>query len=187
MSLRIDILEWDARLSEKMRVAEKPGALRAIAVFFAHSGDSWFWVLALIIGWFFSNSIWRKWEVAEFVGIGVLAALVLGIKFLVRRKRPEGDWGSIYRNADPHSFPSGHAARAFLIAVVGSALAPAWLAGLLWVWAPLVALARVAMGVHYVSDVVAGAILGVVIAWLGLQVYEPILIWVSSLIGIPLW
>jgi len=43
------------------------------------------------------------------------------------------------------------------------------------------------MGVHYVSDVVAGAILGVVIAWLGLQVYEPILIWVSSLIGIPLW
>jgi membrane-associated phospholipid phosphatase len=186
MSLRT-ILEWDARLSEKMRVAERPGALRAIAVLFAHSGDSWFWWVALLIGWFYSNSAWKQWEVAEFVGIGVLAALVMMIKFRVRRKRPEGEWGSIYRNTDPHSFPSGHAARAFLIAVVASALAPAWLAILLWVWAPLVSIARVAMGVHYISDVVAGAILGVVIAWLGLQIYEPILMWVSGLIGISFW
>ena len=186
MSLH-SILELDARLSEKMRVAEKPGALRAIAVFFAHSGDSWFWWLALILAWFYSNSAWREWEVVEFIGIGGLAALVLGIKFLVRRKRPEGEWGSIYRNTDPHSFPSGHAARAFLIAVVATALAPAWLAILLWVWAPLVGLARVAMGVHYLSDIVAGAILGGVIAWVGLGLYEPILMWLSGLIGFPLW
>ena len=181
------ILEFDARLSEKMRVAEKPGALRAIAVFFAHSGDSWFWLLALIVAWFFSGSTWKRWEVVESVGIGGLAALVLGIKFLVRRKRPEGEWGSIYRNTDPHSFPSGHAARAFLIAVIASALGPVWLSILLWIWAPLVALARVAMGVHYVSDVVAGAILGVAVAGIGLQIYEPVLMWVSRFIGIPLW
>ena len=181
------ILELDVRLSEKMRVAERPGALRAIAAVFAHSGDSWFWWMALIMGWFFSNSLWRKWEVVEFFGIGVLAALVLVIKFRVRRKRPEGEWGRIYRDTDPHSFPSGHAARAFLIALIASALAPTWLAILLWIWAPLVALARVAMGVHYLSDVLAGAILGVLIAWLGLQIYEPILMWVSGFIGIPLW
>jgi undecaprenyl-diphosphatase len=181
------ILELDARLSEKMRVAERPGALRAMAAVFAHSGDSWFWGLALIMGWFFSNSLWRKWDVVEFLGISVLAALVLVIKFRIRRKRPEGEWGRIYRDTDPHSFPSGHAARAFLIAVIASALAPTWLAILLWIWAPLVALARVAMGVHYLSDVLAGAILGVLIAWLGLQIYEPILMWVSGFIGIPLW
>jgi undecaprenyl-diphosphatase len=40
------------------------------------------------------------------------------------------------------------------------ALGPAWLALLLLLWAPLVSLARVAMGVHYLSDVVAGALLG---------------------------
>jgi undecaprenyl-diphosphatase len=181
------ILEWDARLSEKMRVAERPGALRVLAAFFAHSGDSWFWWLALIVGWFFSDSLWKRWEVVEFAGIGLLAALVLVIKFRVRRRRPEGEWGRIYRNTDPHSFPSGHAARAFLIAVVASALAPAWLAIILWTWAPLVSLARVAMGVHYISDIVAGAILGIAVAWLGLQVYEPVLMWVSSSIGIPLW
>ena len=186
MSL-LSILELDARLSEQMRVAEKPGALRAIAVFFAHSGDSWFWGAALILLWFYGNSSWKKWSVVEFVGISLLAALVMGIKFLVRRKRPEGEWGSIYRNTDPHSFPSGHAARAFLIAVVAIPLAPAWLASLLWIWAPLVAIARVAMGVHYISDIVAGAILGVVVAIIGLQIYQPILIWISSLVGLPLW
>jgi membrane-associated phospholipid phosphatase len=77
--------------------------------------------------WFVSDSFWKEWEVVELVGISVLAALVMGIKFLVRRRRPEGEWGGIYRNTDPHSFPSGHAARAFLIAVIGSALGPAWL------------------------------------------------------------
>jgi undecaprenyl-diphosphatase len=186
MNLR-SVIEMDAHLSNQMRVAEKPGALRAIAVFFAHSGDSWFWLAALIILWFFSNSMWRRWEVVELVGIGGLAALVMGIKFLVRRKRPEGEWGGIYRNTDPHSFPSGHAARAFLIAVVASALAPAWLGILLWIWAPLVSIARVAMGVHYVSDVVAGAALGIVVAFIGLQIYTPLLMWFMNLIHFPLW
>lgn len=186
MSLR-SILELDARLSYKMRVAEKPGALRSFAVFFAHSGDSWFWGAALILLWFFSNSAWRQWEVVEFVGISVLAVLVMSVKFLVRRRRPEGEWGGIYRSTDPHSFPSGHAARAFLIAVIGTALGPAWLGILLWIWAPLVALARVAMGVHYLSDVVAGALFGVIVALIGLQFYEPLFLWLTDLLGFPLW
>jgi undecaprenyl-diphosphatase len=186
MNLR-SIITIDAQLSNQMRVAEKPGALRAIAAFFAHSGDSWFWWAALFVLWFFSNSMWRRWDVVTFVGIAGLAAVVMIIKFSVRRRRPEGEWGSIYRNTDPHSFPSGHAARAFLIAVVASVLAPAWLAALLWIWAPLVSIARVAMGVHYLSDVVAGAVLGIVVALVGLQFYPPLSGWVFRLLGFPLW
>lgn len=183
----LPVLDLDARLSNQMRVAERPGALRAIAVFFAHSGDSWFWALALLVLWLVGDSFWKEWTVVQFASISLLAALVLGIKFRVRRKRPEGVWGNIYRYTDPHSFPSGHAARSFLIAVIATGLGPAWLAITLWVWAPLVALARVAMGVHYVSDVVAGAALGIVIALIGLQVYRPLLIWISSFIGSLLW
>ena len=181
------ILELDASLSKQMRVAEKPGALRAIAVFFAHSGDSWFWALGLFALWLSGNSFWKEWAVVQVTGISLLAALVLMIKFRVRRRRPEGDWGGIYRNTDPHSFPSGHAARAFLIAVLATGLGPLWLAIMLWIWAPLVSLARVAMGVHYVSDILAGAALGIVVALFGLQAYEPLFMWVSSLIGFPLW
>ncbi|MDO9301986.1 MAG: phosphatase PAP2 family protein [Anaerolineales bacterium] len=186
MSFR-SLLELDARLSNQLLVAEKPGILRNFAAFLAHSGDSWFWALALILGWFFSNSAWKQWEVVEFFGILGLAGVVLVIKFLVRRERPQGEWGSIYRNTDPHSFPSGHAARSFLIAIIASAFGPMWLAAILWVWAPLVALARVSMGVHYLSDVAAGAALGVIVALIGLQIYQPMIGWLITLIGFPLW
>ena len=186
MSFR-SLLELDARLSDSLRVAEKPGFLRKFAVFLAHSGDSWFWLPALIILWFFSSSTWKHWEVVEFFGILGLAGVVLAIKFLVRRERPQGEWGGIYRNTDPHSFPSGHAARAFLIPVIAAALAPFWLAAVLWVWAPLVALARVSMGVHYVSDVLAGAILGILVALIGLQLYQPMISWLTAMIGFALW
>lgn len=181
------LLELDARLSDRLRVAEKPGLLRSFAAFFAQTGDSWFWIAALIILWLAGNPAWKEWEVVEFAGIIGLAALVMAIKFSVRRRRPEGEWGGIYRNTDPHSFPSGHAARSFLIAMLASAFVPTWLIVLLWIWAPLVSLARVSMGVHYVSDVIVGAILGVIVAIIGLQIYQPLLGWFVNLIKLPLW
>lgn len=186
MSFR-SLLELDARLSGQLRVAERPGLLRNIAVFFAHSGDSWFWGLGLIILWLWQDSFWKRWAVVMFIGIAGLAAIVMSLKFIIRRQRPEGEWGGIYRNTDPHSFPSGHAARAFMIAVVASGLGPAWLALLLWIWAPLVALARVAMGLHYTSDIVAGTLVGLIVGLIGLQIYQPLLGWITSLIGFPLW
>jgi len=173
------ILELDARLSDRLRVAEQPGLLRTLAVFFAHSGDSWFWGLGLILLWRFGDSFWKQWALVQFAGIAVLAVTVMSIKFTVRRRRPEGEWGGIYRNTDPHSFPSGHAARSFLIAVLAAGLGPWWLALLLWIWAPLVSLARVSMGVHYVSDVVAGAALGIVVGLVGLQFAPAFLVWLS--------
>jgi len=166
-----------------MRVAEKPGALRVVSVIFAHSGDSWFWAIGLIVIWLAGDSFWKEWAVVQFASISLLAAMVLLIKFRVRRKRPEGEWGRIYRFTDPHSFPSGHAARAFLIATIATGLGPIWLAIALWIWAPLVALARVAMGVHYLSDVVAGTLFGIVVALIGLQVYMPLF----NLLGFTLW
>jgi undecaprenyl-diphosphatase len=181
------ILELDARLSSQMRVAEKPGALRALAAFFAHSGDSWFWAIGLLALWLSGDSFWKEWAVVQLGSISLLAVMVLLIKFQIKRKRPEGEWGKVYRFSDPHSFPSGHAARAFLSATIATGLGPPGLAAVLWIWAPLVALARVAMGVHYVSDVVAGALFGVIVAWIGLQVYPPLLDWIFRLLGFSLW
>ena len=181
------LLKLDARLSDQLRVAEKPGALRSIAIFFAHSGDSWFWAAALIILWALGNPFWKQWAILELAGISVLAALVMSLKFLIRRRRPEGEWGGIYRNTDPHSFPSGHAARAFMIAVLAAGLGPPGLALILWIWAPLVALARVAMGVHYVSDIVAGMLVGILMGLVVLQVHQPFLMWLAALVRFPLW
>lgn len=162
----------DAQLSAKMRVAERPGVFRSAASFLAHSGDSWFWWGALGLLWWLGSPFWKNWAQVVLLSIVGLAVLVLAIKFLVRRKRPEGEWGGFYRKTDPHSFPSGHAARAILLAVLVTSLGPVWLSVVLWVWAPLVCLARVAMGVHYLSDILAGIFTGFV-AGLGILMFIP--------------
>ncbi|MBN2387241.1 MAG: phosphatase PAP2 family protein [Anaerolineales bacterium] len=164
------LLDLDARLSARMRVAERPGILRTVAAFLAHSGDSWFWWLGLAILWWLGDDFWKPWALIVLVSIVVLAVIVLAVKFTIRRRRPEGEWGNFYRKSDPHSFPSGHAARAILIAVLAVGLGPGWLALLLCFWAPLVCLARVAMGVHYLSDILAGAVLGLVAGVIALAV-----------------
>lgn len=165
-----NILEMDGRLSARMRVAGRPGFIRSVAIILAHSGDSWFWWAGLGLLWWLGNSFWRPWALTVLLSIIALAVIVLAIKFTIRRRRPEGEWGGVYRKTDPHSFPSGHAARVVLIAVLALGLGPGWLALVICIWAPLVALARVAMGVHYLSDIVAGFGLGAVAGMLSLLI-----------------
>jgi undecaprenyl-diphosphatase len=161
------LLQTDARLSARLQIAERPGRLRTLAAILAHSGDSWFWILGFLLTWWLGDEPWKTWALRMLGMILVLALLVTALKFSVRRRRPEGEWGAIYRSTDPHSFPSGHAARAALLAVLSLLWGPLWLGALLTIWAPFVSLARVAMGLHYLSDVVVGAILGVISALLG--------------------
>lgn len=163
-------LEQDAQLSTRLHIAEKPGPLRQLAIFFGHSGDSWFWGIGLALVMWLASPAWKQVAQALFIGIALTAIVVLIIKFSVRRSRPAGEWGQIYRKTDPHSFPSGHAARAAMLAVLGLALGPAWFGALLVVWAPLVGLARVATGLHFISDVLAGWVLGILMGWVTLQV-----------------
>jgi undecaprenyl-diphosphatase len=186
MNLR-SLVQLDARLSQSVRVSEKPGIIRTLSAVLAHSGDSWFWGLGLLLVWLLGETSWKRWAAVEFLGIAGLAALVMLTKFTVRRRRPEGEWGTIYRSADPHSFPSGHAARSFLIAVIATALAPTWLAAILWVWAPLVALARVVMGLHYVSDVAAGIVIGVIAGFIWLAVEQPLAALIAARFQVSPW
>ena len=155
-----ELLGLDDRLSSRMRVAEHPGLLHNVAAILAHSADSWFWLLGLGLLWWWGSGFWKERAVALILGVLLTAGMVLIIKFGVRRRRPEGEWGDIYRKTDPHSFPSGHAARAVMLAVVGLTLGPYWFGLLLLTWAPLVGVARVALGVHYLGDILVGMILG---------------------------
>ncbi|MCX8062383.1 MAG: phosphatase PAP2 family protein [Anaerolineales bacterium] len=163
-------MEWDARLSEKLRIGENSVWLKRAAAFFAHSGDSWFWLFGLLLVGVLVPSM-RQVAILYASSILILAIMVLGIKFSVKRQRPQGEWGAIYRRTDPHSFPSGHAARAILLAVLGMGFGPPlWGVGLA-IWAPLVSLSRVALGLHYLSDILAGAALGAFVGLLCLGVF----------------
>ena len=157
------LLEIDRRWSARISFANHPPALRGIGALFAHSGDSWFWGAGLVAVWLLGDAFWKEWALVLFIGIFVTATIVIALKFLIRRQRPEGEWGSIYRRTDPHSFPSGHAARATMLAILVVGLGPAWLVPIMLVWAPLVTLSRVAMDLHYLSDALAGAVLGILV------------------------
>jgi undecaprenyl-diphosphatase len=158
--MKDEMVAMDARLSARLRVAEQPGLIRNCAILLAHSGDSPLWLIGLLLTLWLGSTFWKREAWLDLVGVAATALLVQTLKIAFRRRRPAGEWGQGYRKIDPHSFPSGHAARAAMLAVVAVALGPIWWAALLLAWAPLVALARVAMGVHYVSDVVVGAVCG---------------------------
>ena len=157
------LLELDRRWSARISFSNRPPAVRAIGALFAHSGDSWFWGAGLVAVWLLGDVFWKEWALVLFIGIFVTATIIIALKFLIRRQRPEGEWGAIYRRTDPHSFPSGHAARATMLAVLVVGMGPAWLVPIMLIWAPLVTLSRVAMDLHYLSDAVAGAALGILV------------------------
>lgn len=73
------------------------------------------------------------------------------------------------RPPDKFSFPSGHTASVFLVMTLLSSFfhIPAVQIGT-FTWAALVGVARVYLGVHYPSDVLAGALLGIITARIGM-------------------
>jgi undecaprenyl-diphosphatase len=91
------------------------------------------------------------------------SALVSSLKSLVGRVRPCDALGwcdpLVVGSPGGHSFPSGHAAGSFAFAAFVSLCSPRW-APLAFAWAALVAASRCVLGVHYPSDVLAGALLG---------------------------
>ena len=166
------ILQIDEEYSRKFLVPEDRPGLKKIAGFLAHSGDSWFWGAGLAILWFAGPRSWRPQIALLFLAIFFTALCVLAIKFLVKRPRPEGEWGQIYRSSDPHSFPSGHAARAIMLTLITFLIGPWWIGLILLAWTILVDLSRIGLGIHFFSDILGGTLIGVVTGLLAVWVFS---------------
>ena len=123
----------------------------------ARTGDSWLWaIIILLLLW-----QWRELGFALLWTVAGAALIVAVSKGIFKRKRPSDPRVAI--STDKYSFPSGHAARVSAIAVTLTFFLSSW--WLLWlVWATAVSIARVILSRHYLSDVVAGWLVGITYA-----------------------
>lgn len=94
-----------------------------------------------------------------------------GVKRIFRRSRPTaaGDDRFTVRRPLTSSFPSGHASSAFFAAIVLSGWVDVgWTLGFL-VFAVVIALSRVVVRIHHLSDIVVGSIVGTLLGTIAVQ------------------
>ena len=105
-----------------------------------------------------------------------MGGATLALKRIFNRQRPfEAYPNDITKLSDGGggSFPSGHTASAFAVATCLSITYPKWyVIAPAYTWASLVGYSRIYVGVHYPSDVLAGALLGTGSAYLSHKINE---------------
>jgi membrane-associated phospholipid phosphatase len=137
-----------------------PGAERAAKAIAAAGEWGAVWAAIGLSAAAFDPPRRRRW-----FGTAVLAPAAIGVNFAVklavRRQRPKLDGLPPLGDAPTSlSFPSAHATASFASAAAMSRIAPRS-APLLFAGAALMGLTRPYLGMHYPSDVVAGAALGI--------------------------
>ncbi len=140
---------------------------------FSKTGDGQLYiVLALLLplvdsqnGWFFTQ--------LGLIAFAIERSTYLVLKNTLKRNRPEAalqNFHSFVRPSDQFSFPSGHTAAAFVMAGLASHFYPS-LAPILYLWASLVGISRVFLGVHFPTDVLVGAGLGYSVIYYVLRLF----------------
>jgi len=153
----------DQRLMRRMNRWRAPRWIRFWMIAATRMGDGWIWYgLGLML---FAYGGPQRFSAIGAAG----SAAVLGIfvftalKRLSQRPRPcqiEPHCWSKVLPPDKFSFPSGHTMTAFSVALVVSYFYPS-LEGVLFFLALSIAVSRIVLGMHFLSDVLAGMVMGV--------------------------
>lgn len=142
--------------------------LDQLFVFFGYYFPYFLAAAFLFILYFFKYSNRERWQMFLTVAISTIVArfgVVSFIRLFYQRPRPFLEYQVNQLIAkNEFSFPSGHAAFFFAMAVAIYFYNKKWGA---WFFAGavLISLARVAAGIHYPTDILAGAIIGILTAW----------------------
>lgn len=162
---------YDLSLCQALNRAARLRSVQRLFAWVSRAGDGIFWyalmgALPLLYG---AAGLTAALHMALTAGVGVAVYKLLKGRFV--RPRPFAAHATIAMGAAPldrGSFPSGHT----LHAVAFSLTVLAYFPGLWWLVAPfalLVALSRMVLGLHYPSDVLAGAAVGASLAYAGLR------------------
>jgi len=153
------LLDYDYKLSKSISEwIDYDSVIRKVVQIFTVSGTFVFWAPILLIYYFMNETNRSAIYSIAFVTI-IMLGIVYVIKHVVKRSRPE------YKDTrlgvvalDAWSFPSGHATRATYMVILMSIYFPEW--SILWfIWGFLICLSRLLLGVHYLTDILAGIII----------------------------
>jgi undecaprenyl-diphosphatase len=163
----------DHRLMRKVHRWRAPRWFRILMIVMTRLGDGWLWYSIGLILVIFGGA-------QKFLAIGAAtSAAAVGIflfralKHASRRKRPceiEPHCWSLLLPPDKYSFPSGHSITSFAIAVSIGLFYPDLQAVLLAV-ALLIASSRIILGMHFLSDVLAGSAIGIFLGYCSFHVF----------------
>jgi undecaprenyl-diphosphatase len=153
-------IAYDSQIFSAVRGLQSP-ALDQVMLLITSIATIYIGVPIILLILYFTNRKKILWDLATALVIGVLIALFL--KMVIARPRPEDIANAGFLlSASMSSFPSDHAAIAFIVFGVIGHHAKKYR---LWFYllAFLIAVSRVYLGVHYPTDVVAGAFLGIAV------------------------
>ncbi len=159
------ITAGDRKLMRRLNRWEAPHWIRHWMLIASRGGDGWLWSVVGLILLLFGGT--RRFDALEagFVSVGAAQLTFFVLKRVIGRERPcatEPHCWSLLLPPDRFSFPSGHAMTACAIAVSLGLYYPALLIGLIFC-AVSVAASSVILGLHYLSYVVVGVLIGAVI------------------------
>jgi len=132
------------------------------------------WYIFAVIALFLAILLFinKKPVIAFAAGTGVAIIVTTLLKYIIGRPRPfETMHIPSLVNATLSSFPSGHATALFAILPVVNRNFPK-MKVITWTVAILVGVSRIYFNVHYLSDVVAGAMIGYSIGWIFMKIGE---------------
>ena len=158
----------DHHLMRRLNGWRPPWWVRAWMIVASRLGDGWLW-------WGIGFALLIFGGPHRFAAVGttiISAALSLGlflrIKKTINRRRPceiaQCSWSTLLP-PDRFSFPSGHTMTAFSVVVPLSLFYPSLEPGLLFC-AISIALSRILLGLHFLSDVLVGGALGALIGYI---------------------